>query len=197
MSRHTFFSFHYQRDVQRAAVVRNSWVCKRDRVDAGFFENGLWEKAKQMGGSGIRRIIGSGMKGTSVTCLCIGHETWSRYWVRYELLKSFAEGKGILGIRIHGIQNFKHQVDEPGYNPLDYLAFRCEPRGVRLLRKFNGVWAWSEEFPNLIPWDSVAYDLGGCDYHTFSTLFPVYDWSHSGHDALGGWIESAARYAGR
>jgi hypothetical protein len=117
--------------------------------------------------------------------------------VRYEVLKSFAEGKGLLGVRINSIQNFKRQVDEPGYNPFDYLAFRSEAGGIRLWRKFNGIWALSEEFPSLIPWNSVAYDLGGRSYHTFSTLFPVYEWSRSGHDALGDWIESAAYQAGR
>ncbi len=94
MARHTYFSFHYQRDVQRAAVVRNSWVT-RDRSDSGFFEDGLWEKAKGSGPDGIKALIGRGMGGTSVNCVCIGHETWARYWVRYEILKSFVEGKGI------------------------------------------------------------------------------------------------------
>jgi hypothetical protein len=198
VARHTFFSFHYQRDVQRAAVVRNSWVCKRDRVDAGFFENGLWEKAKRTGNSGIRQIIGRGMQGTSVTCVCAGYETWSRYWVRYEILKSFVEGKGIFGVRVNNIPNFNGEVDPPGDNPFDYLAFKVSQEGVRLLRKFNSKWEWSEEFPNVIPWSAVAYNLGGLDFHTLSTLFPVYEWnSDGGSKYFGDWIEAAARFARR
>lgn len=198
MARHTFFSFHYQRDVQRAAIVRNSWLCKRDRSDAGFFENGLWERAKRSGDSGIRTIIGRGMSGTSVTCVCVGYETWARYWVRYEILKSFAEGKGILGVRIHDIPNFNRQVDPVGENPFDYLAFEAGRNGVRLLRKFKGKWEWSEEFPDPIPWHMVAYDLSGQYYHTFSSLFPLYSWTYQfGNENLGEWIEGAAGYAGR
>ena len=83
-----FFSFHYQRDVQRAAVVRNSWVTM-DRTDAGSFEDGLWEKAKGSGSNGIRGLIGRGMSGTSVNCVCIGYETWARYWARYEIFEKF------------------------------------------------------------------------------------------------------------
>ena len=197
MARHTFFTFHYQRDVQRAAIVRNSWVCRRDRLDAGFFEDGLWETARRTGDSGIRQVIGRGMNGTSVTCVCIGHETWSRYWVRYEILKSFAEGKGLLGVRIHGLPDFRRQIDPPGANPFDYLAFRAEQSGIRLLRSFNGEWNYSEEFPDPLPKHTIPYDLGTRRYHTFSSLFPVYDWSRGGHANLGDWIESAARQAGR
>lgn len=37
--RWTFFSFHYQNDVTRAHVVRNSWVTKEDRDDAVLIGN--------------------------------------------------------------------------------------------------------------------------------------------------------------
>jgi hypothetical protein len=196
MARHTYFSFHYQRDVQRAAVVRNSWVT-RDRTDAGFFENGLWERAKGSGAAGIRSLIGRGMSGTSVNCVCIGHETWGRYWVRYEILKAFVEGKGILGVQVHNIRNFRRETDPAGNNPFEYLGFQSERDGVRLKVKFKGEWGYSQDYPDLIPWGSVAYDLGGRDNHTFSTLFKVHSWDAGGAEELGGWIETAARQAGR
>jgi len=38
MARRVFFSFHYGRDIWRANVVRNSWLLKGDREDAGFWD---------------------------------------------------------------------------------------------------------------------------------------------------------------
>jgi len=34
MARKVFFSFHYERDIWRASIVRNSWVTKPDREAA-------------------------------------------------------------------------------------------------------------------------------------------------------------------
>ena len=46
MARRVFFSFHYERDIWRANVVRNSWVTQ-DREAAGFWDASLWEEAKK------------------------------------------------------------------------------------------------------------------------------------------------------
>ena len=44
-----------------------------------------------------------------------------------------------------------------------------------------------------MPLREVAYDLGGMCDHTFSNLFPIYDWTADrGHDNIGSWIEAAA-----
>ena len=49
-----------------------------------------------------------------------------------------------------------------------------------------------------MPLSEVAYNLSGRTYHTFATMFPIYEWdSDKAYDNLGGWIESAARQAGR
>jgi len=45
MVRRVFFSFHYERDIWRANIVRNSWVTKPDREAAGFVDATVWEKA--------------------------------------------------------------------------------------------------------------------------------------------------------
>lgn len=55
MARRVFFSFHYERDVWRASVVRQSWRTKPDRESAGFFDAGLWEEAKQKGEAASKR----------------------------------------------------------------------------------------------------------------------------------------------
>ena len=43
MTRRTFFSFHYNNDVQRAWVVKNSQVVK-DHEDTGFFDSSAFER---------------------------------------------------------------------------------------------------------------------------------------------------------
>ena len=46
--RRTFFSFHYQRDVWRAANVRKAGVVDASAA-AGWSDASLWEEAKQTG----------------------------------------------------------------------------------------------------------------------------------------------------
>lgn len=117
MARHTFFSFHYQRDIWRANVVRNSWVTQ-DRQAAGFFDASLWEEAVTKGDSALRALIDKGLQNTSVTVVLIGQETSKRPYVKYEIEQSIARGNGLLGIQIHKIGNKDGETDEPGSNPL-------------------------------------------------------------------------------
>ena len=118
MARRVFFSFHYERDVWRAGVVRNSWVTKADRAAAGFFDAGIWEEAKKKGDDAIKRMIDDALVGTTVTAVLVGRETASRDYVKYEIDQSIARGNGLLGVRIEKIENSKGQVDEAGPNPL-------------------------------------------------------------------------------
>ncbi len=46
MARRVFFSFHYERDIWHANVVRNSWITQ-DREAAVFWDASLWEEAKK------------------------------------------------------------------------------------------------------------------------------------------------------
>lgn len=114
MARRVFFSFHYERDIWRANVVRKSWVTKPDREAAGFWDASLWEKAKKKGDEAIRRMINKGLEGTSVTVVLIGAKTSGRKWVKYEIKKSHEEGKGLLGVYIHNIEDKDERTDKKG-----------------------------------------------------------------------------------
>ena len=61
MARRVFFSFHYAPDVQRAHVVRNSWVTKQDREDAGFFDASVFEATKLRGDDRLKAFIDQGL----------------------------------------------------------------------------------------------------------------------------------------
>jgi len=80
MSRRSFFSFHYERDVWRAGQVRNSWVTQ-DRQAAGFWDAAKWEEVKKKGDEAIKKWIDDQLKGTSVTVVLIGAETSTRQYV--------------------------------------------------------------------------------------------------------------------
>src|SRR5580704_2717385 len=126
MARRTFFSFHYQPDVTRAWVVRNSWVTKLaqgERDDAGFFDSSVFEAAQRESDEVLKRFLREGLKNTTVTCVLVGAETSLRRWVRYEILQSFIRGNGLLAVRVHKISDFDRKQCSEGFDPFGALAF--------------------------------------------------------------------------
>ena len=116
MARRVYFSFHYERDIWRVQVVRNSQQIgtSSDYKVAGkyWFDNSLFEEAKKKGAAAVQKMIDDGMVGASVLCVLIGAETHTRPWVKYELLKAMADGMGIFGVYIHKIENRDQQTDD-------------------------------------------------------------------------------------
>jgi len=123
VARHTFFSFHYERDVWRAGQVRNSWVTK-DREAAGFWDKAKWEEVKKKGTDAIHKWIDDQLSGTSVTVVLIGAETSTRDYVDYEITQSHKKGKGLLGIYIHKMKDAGLKTDLKGKNPFDKWTFK-------------------------------------------------------------------------
>lgn len=120
MAHKVFFSFHYQRDLWRANVVRNSGVVEGISA-AGFQDASLWEETKRNGDAAVKRLIDEGMVGTTVTVVLIGYETANRRYVSYEIEKSVARGNGILGIRINNIKDSHGRMDPPGRVPEELM----------------------------------------------------------------------------
>jgi hypothetical protein len=114
MPRKVFFSFHYERDAQRAAVVRNHAVTKEHDEAAGYVDKAAWESIKNDGDAAIKKWINEQLKGTSVTVVLIGPETDSREWVKYELRESYSKGNGLLGVTLHNIKDFAGKTDTAG-----------------------------------------------------------------------------------
>jgi Thoeris protein ThsB, TIR-like domain len=195
--RKVFFSFHYQPDVHRAFVVRNSWLTKEGRAEAGFFDASVFEAKKRESKDSLKSFLRDGMNGTTVTCVLIGSETALRPWVRYELVRSFYHGNGLFAVRIHNIKNLQGQTCLPGMNPFDQLAYRADKDRIYWQEMKNGTWSNYDEVPSM-PFSEVAYDLKNELHHTFSCRFPVYDWvTDNGYQNLGTWIQSAANQAGK
>jgi hypothetical protein len=142
MARRVFFSFHYERDVWRVNVVRNSGVVEGVSA-AGFQDASLWEEAKRQGDAAVKRLIDRGLGGTSVTVILIGAETASRRYVSYEIEQSIAQGNGILGIRINAIKDQNGQTDPMG--PVPAALTNC------------GAPVYNWEYGKLGEWVETAY----------------------------------------
>lgn len=142
MARRVFFSFHYQRDLWRVNVVRNSGAIEGIAA-AGFQDVSLWEETTRKGEIAVQQLIDSGLEGTTVTVVLIGAETANRKYVSYEVEQSVARGNGILGIRINNIKDKDGRADTPGAIP------------AALIRIGATVYTW--EYGKLGEWVDKAY----------------------------------------
>ena len=197
MARTVFFSFHYQRDIFRVQQVKNHHVTKLNYKNAGFFDGSLEEKAKKEGDTVVKNLIDNGLNGSSVLCVLIGNETYTRRWVDYEILKSIEEGMGVLGIRIHQIIDARTRLaDTIGGNPFDFLGYGIKDGKMNPMIKYDSGW---KDAPYLSPiTSSSAYYLKNTDKPILSSLFKVYDWiDDDGYNNFEKWVEAAAKQAGR
>jgi hypothetical protein len=162
MARRAFFSFHYERDIWRSCIVRNSWVTKPDREDAGFWDESLWEAAKKKGDDAVQRMIDEGLKGTSVTVVLIGTETWSRKWVKYEIEKSHERENGLLGVYIHNIEGTDGRTDMKGNNPFSYVFVERNGRMIPLADLYPTYdYVLNDGYGNLGAWIEAAAKAAG------------------------------------
>jgi len=63
------------------------------------------------------------MSGRSCTIVLIGSQTADRKWINHEIIKSWDDGKGVVGIYVHGITNSKDSTTAKGNNPFDYIGY--------------------------------------------------------------------------
>src|ERR1017187_6481845 len=196
MARTVFFSFHYQRDIMRAQIVKQHYVTKGNYAAAGFFDGSLEEKAKKDGDEVVRKMINTGLDGCTVLCLLIGKETYDRRWVHYEIFKSIELGMGVLGIRIHQISDPNHGADEAGHNPFNCLGYGIKSGKLCPMIHYKDGWK-DAPFQSLITESAASY-LVGKDKPLLSSIFSVYDWKDgNGFDNFGKWVETAAQQAGK
>ena len=178
MAKRVFFSFHYQDVIDfRANVVRQHWLTKPDREEAGFFDHSLWENVKKTGRAALKKLVNDGLNGSSMTCVVIGSQTYARPWVRYELLKSFRRGNPILGVHINSIKG-KDQLTKPqGPNPLEYVGvtFSQDGKTGTLWEKINGNWVEYTEIDGSASYAAdVAQQYRGQGFN-LANWYPTYD----------------------
>ena len=161
MARKVFFSFHYRRDVRRVVQVRNSWVVRAKGEAQPFYDKAEFEEAKRRAG-GIEKWIEEQMKGTSVTVVLFGAETYNRPWVRHEVKRSHELGKGLLAIDIHRVKDPQLGTDVQGNNPLSYWQTQRNGREVPFSSIYNTYdWVSDDGYNNLPSWIEAAAKAAG------------------------------------
>lgn len=176
MARRVFFSFHWDQDVHRAMVVRNSWVTKGTGTAAGFFDHADIETLKRSSDAQVKRWIDGQLEGAAVTCVVIGAETASRKYVRYEIEQSAKQGKGLIGVYVHNVRS----LNQPKLGLFDWPTQGANPFEKVVDPRPNGLLSAFINDPKL------------------SWRVPTYDWvNDDGYNSLASWVEKAARDAGR
>lgn len=196
MARSVYFSFHYKRDIMRVQQIKNHYVTKEGYTEAGYFDGSLEEKAQKEGDKAVQDLIDKGLKGSSVLCVLIGNETYTRRWVWYEIFKSVELGMGIFGIRIHQLKDPNEGADSAGLSPFEVLGYG--EAGGKMVPMVHYPSGW-KNVPMLTPIAaSAAPYLKGKDKPVLNSIFNVYDWvSNDGYNNFAKWVEAAAKQAGR
>ncbi len=118
MARNVFYSFHYQKDGWRASKVRNIGVVEGNPPAT----DNKWEEVKRGGDGAIQAWIDGQLTNRTCTIVLVGADTADRRWVKYEIEKSWNNGKGVLGIRIHRLLDHNQQASVAGANPFDAFS---------------------------------------------------------------------------
>lgn len=192
MAKRVFFSFHYQDVIDfRANVVRNHWITKSDREDAGFFDASIWETAKRTSSLALKRLINSELQNTSVTVVLIGSGTYTRRWVRYEIIKSMEKGNQILGVHINGIKDKNRRTKRLGPNPFACLGYKYSDDGRKLhiYELKNGKWVQYQDLASYTLKTVVSPSKRGKSYK-LSSDYRTYDWvRNNGYNNFSKWVE--------
>ncbi len=148
--RQVFYSFHYRHDCWRAAQVRNIGTIEGNKPAP----DNEWEEITSGGEDAIKRWISDQMKYRSCTIVLIGSKTANRKWINYEIIKSWNEKMGVVGLYIHGLKDSDGYISIKGENPFGYIIHnksgkklseiaRCyDPPGGNSKEKYN----WISEY---------------------------------------------------
>jgi hypothetical protein len=195
MARRVFFSFHYQNDIWRVNQVRNSGEFSDVTGIDTFYDNSLWEQAKKKGDAQLKKLIADGMSNSSVTTVLAASETWGRKWVRYELVKSFERGNGLITLWIDQIKDSAGRTSTRGHDPLACLHFLLGADGKTAAMSYYDGMAWKAY--ETISALNIAKAAKVAKKGSLSDFASSYSWSSANSKQFATWVDSAARSAGR
>jgi len=119
MARQVFYSFHYKPDVMRVSQVRNIGAIEANKPAA----DNDWETVTSGKDPAIKKWIAAQLKGRSCTVVLVGQNTADRKWINHEIIKSWDDGMGVVGIHIHGLKNTDGFISKKGENPFGYIGY--------------------------------------------------------------------------
>lgn len=112
MAKSVFYSFYYDRDVNRVQLVRNINALEGQPL----LNPQAWEEVEKGGDPAIEKWVGEQMAYKKAVIVLVGQETAGRKWVNYEINKAWSDKRPVLGVRIHGLSSFG-STDSPGKSP--------------------------------------------------------------------------------
>jgi hypothetical protein len=153
----------------------------------------MWETARRTGATAVKRLINTGLDGTSVTCVLVGSQTYARPWVRYEILKSVRRGNSLFAVHINSIRGRDQGTKVLGPNPLAYLGVTFSETGLTAtLHEKNAAGTW-QEYAEID--GSASYQTGGVaeQYRgkgfNLSQWCSIYDWvADDGYNNFATWV---------
>jgi len=145
MARRVFYSFYYKEDNWRASQVRNMGVIEGNQP----VSDNDWEQITKGGDEAIKKWINGQMNGTSCTIVLIGSNTAGRKWIKYEIKKSWEDGKGLLGIYVHNFKDKDGNQSLKGKNPFDEFNLNGTSLS-QIVKTYNPPYSDSKEVYNYI-----------------------------------------------
>lgn len=144
MARKCFFSFHYKPDNWRSATVRSIGTIEGNEPakdnDWESIASGTDQDVK------IKNWIAAQMKGRTCTVVLVGKDTANRKWINFEIVKSWDDGLGVVGIYIHGLKNSEGYISTQGKNPFDFITHGPSKKALSSIVKcYNPVGSNSKE----------------------------------------------------
>lgn len=131
MARRVFYSFHYKPDNWRASQVRNIGKVEGNKPAS----DNDWETVTKGGDKAIQNWIDDQLNGRSCTIVLIGENTAGRKWIKYEIEKSWNDGKGLLGIHIHNLKNSAGEQSNKGRNPFEDFTMQRDNKKLSSIVK--------------------------------------------------------------
>ncbi|KKZ11426.1 MAG: TIR-like PF08937 domain protein [Candidatus Synechococcus spongiarum 15L] len=118
MARRAFYSFHYKPDNWRAAQVRNIGSIEGNRPTT----DNDWETIKKAGEGAIKKWIADQMTSRSCTVVLVGTNTANRKWINHEIIQSWNDRMGVVGIHVYGLKDQDGCTSSKGDNPFHYIS---------------------------------------------------------------------------
>jgi MTH538 TIR-like domain (DUF1863) len=118
-----FWSFHFDQDCWRSNQVRNIGAIEGNIPVSG----NDWEKVKKGGDAAIEKWIDEQLKSRECAVVLVGAFTASRQWVMHEIKRAWRLGIGVVGIRIHDLEDSDGNQSAAGSNPFSTLTLDGVP----------------------------------------------------------------------
>jgi len=171
--------------------------CKRG---VGFFDASAFEEIARKDPENLKKFLRDQMKNTSVTCVLNGTNTWSRRWVRYEIVRAVLKGNGLLTVDIYGVlDQGKNPATKSEWDPLAQLGLYMSHGNIYFAEWKDGKWVKYADYASPVLEADLCFRAPSSNsVEQIANHFMRYDFKQqNGRENLPGWIETAAGLAAR